>query len=492
MAEFGRVMLIATVEFLLGTYRADPDGTAHTGRLERGEWPPAPSRLFDALVAADGTRDQCRHTDGTELEFLERADPPLIDATDDVCHQQLQPRFIVKQGGKSVKGQQQEYVGRASAPVRPGVRVAPRIPTVRYLWQVDADDLQLRSLQLRAARIGYLGCADSPVRVRIERVPDDTAFAPESAFRPAAGDATVPTVALGVPVSGRLAVLDATFDQWLEHGPSFERKQSPALTTKARYVRPRRESIQQSRGRIAAALILRPAVSGRRVAAVAAAFKAAVLQRYTERHQTESPNVLHGHGFGSVGYDLARYLSFPDVGHSRARGRIHAVALWLPPECDETLVHAVRGTVHSIRRLAGPGVNAGAEVWDYQRQPLAAQPRRWTRSSHRWVTVFPAIHERHVKLTLEEVGRWCEHAGLPRPAAFRSSRAPLVGGGVSLTPIEVHRPGKPQRPYSHVELLFDEPVTGPVVIGSGRQRGLGLCVPVDDRPERPVPSQDRE
>ena len=29
-------------------------------------------------------------------------------------------------------------------------------------------------------------------------------------------------------------------------------------------------------------------------------------------------------------------------------------------------------------------------------------------------------------------------------------------------------------------LWFEEPVAGPVVIGAGRQRGLGLCVPVDD------------
>ena len=485
-------MLIATVEFLLGTYRADPEGTAHTGRLERGEWPPAPSRLFDALVAADGTRDRCRHTDGTELELLEGAPAPLIEASDDAWHQQLQPRFIVKQSGKSTRSQQQEYVGRTSAPVRPGVRVAPRIPTVRYLWQIDADDLQLRSLQLRAARIGYLGCADSPVRVQIERAPDDTAFEPEATFQPVAGDATAATVALGVPIAGRVAVLDAAFDQWLEHGPSFERKQSPALTTKAGYVRPRRQRRADTRGRIAATLILKPAVSGRRVAAVAATFKAAVLERYTARHRAAAPGLLHGHGFHSAGYDLARYLSFPDVGHSRARGRIHAVALWLPPDCDETLVQTMRETVHSIRRLTGSGVNVGVEVWDGQQRPLAARPGRWTRSSHRWATVFPAIHERHVVLTLDEIGRWCEHAGLPRPAAFRSSRASLVQGAVSLMPSEVHRPGKPQRPYSHVELLFDEPVTGPVVIGSGRQRGLGLCMPVDDRPVQRAPVQDRE
>ena len=32
-------MLAISVELLQGTYRADPDGTANTGSLTRGEWP---------------------------------------------------------------------------------------------------------------------------------------------------------------------------------------------------------------------------------------------------------------------------------------------------------------------------------------------------------------------------------------------------------------------------------------------------------------------
>ncbi len=55
-------MLAVSVEFLHGTFRGDPDGTANTGRLTWGEWPPAPFRLFAALVAADGTRERCTVT----------------------------------------------------------------------------------------------------------------------------------------------------------------------------------------------------------------------------------------------------------------------------------------------------------------------------------------------------------------------------------------------------------------------------------------------
>ncbi|MDE0320828.1 MAG: type I-U CRISPR-associated protein Csb2 [Acidimicrobiaceae bacterium] len=479
-------MLTATVEFLHGTFRADPDGTAHTGRLSRGEWPPAPSRLFDALVAADGTGDRCRHTDGSELGVLETAPCPSIEASAEVHHQQLNDRFVVLQRGGSAKNQQQEYVARTAALVRPGVRVSPRVPTVQYRWPIEIDDGALRALQVRAARIGYLGCADSPVRVRFARLSDEAAPRAEVFVPDEAGD-----VAIGVPVPGRVEMLDAAFTTWTVNGTSVGRSQFPALVTKATYRSPSVAEGAAAHGCVVAAVILRPAVSGRRVAAVAATFKAAVLQRFQDHHDAEPPGVLHGHGFEGTGYDLARYLSLPDVGHAHARGRIHAVALWLPPECDESIGTAAREIVHSIRRFVGQGVNVSAEAWDGQRRPLAARPDRWTRPSRRWVTVFPAIHERHVPLTLEEVGRWCQHAGLPQPVSFRSSRSPLLKGGASLAPTEVHRPGKPQRSYSHVELLFDKPVAGPVVIGSGRQRGLGLCLPVGDRSALPMPSRDR-
>ena len=55
-------MLAVSVEFLHGTFRGDPDGTANTGRLTLGEWPPAPFRLFAALVAA-GRHEGTMHGD---------------------------------------------------------------------------------------------------------------------------------------------------------------------------------------------------------------------------------------------------------------------------------------------------------------------------------------------------------------------------------------------------------------------------------------------
>lgn len=477
-------MLVATVEFLLGTYRADPDGTAHTGRLERGEWPPAPSRLFDALVAADGTRDRCRHTDGTELQVLEHAGPPIIEAATDVHHQALQPRFVATSGDSFARDNKtrelfvhQEYVGRKGSAVRPGMRVAPRERIIRYLWDTDISEEHLLALGSRAARVGYLGCADSPVRVRIEIAHGNGGADGSRLYVPDSGG----EVAIGVPQPGRLAALDRAFDQWTGDGRSRSvgRYQFPMLTTKVRYRLPRAAALSLPAGRFVASLILRPAVPGRRVSAVTAAFKAAVLDRHQEMFG-EPPSVLHGHGYGSTGYDLARFLALPDVGHAHGSGRIHGVALWLPPDVDNSVAGRIREAVQSISELAGQGFRCRVEVWDCQRRPRAADPGRWVGPSRWWATVFPAVFERHVPVSLGEIRRWCEHAGVPEPIAVRHSRSPLVQGAVALAPTEVHRPDRPGRPFCHVELVFAEPVAGPIVIGSGRQRGLGLCVPVPE------------
>ena len=468
-------MFSVSVEFLHGTFRGDPDGTANTGRLRRGEWPPSPSRLFAALVAADGTGDACRVTDGAELEWFERLPPPVIHADPDPVHQPLRPRFVVQRGGAPAKGAHQEYVGRSGAANRAGVRVAPRSARVVYEWDVAPPNATiLEALRRRAARVGYLGSADSPVRARV---------ATELPAPPAEAGAFVPDgeggTLINVTHEGDLARWDRLHEQWTVRGGSSTRSQSPALAHPVFYRSPLSDELRDE-GEVVAWLRLETAVSGRRVSALTTAFKAAVLSRYQELHG-EPPAVLHGHGFSGTGYELARYLALPDVGFQRSRGRIHGLALWLPPGCDATVRHMARDAAFSVRRLRGRGVDVAVVPRDDEERPVAAHPDRWLRASHHWATAVPAIHERRRRLDLAEVARWCEHAGLPVPVAFRSARTPLVTGAIDLAPVEVNRPGRPALPYSHVELRFERAVPGPVVVGSGRQRGFGLCIPLDGR-----------
>ena len=283
---------------------------------------------------------------------------------------------------------------------------------------------------------------------------------------------------IDVPAAGRVHVLDRMYDQWCARGASVSRLQFPALHHAVSYRAPgSAEGVD--RGTVVAWMRLGAPVSGRRLATVTALFKEAALSQY-QRIFGEPPAILHGHGFSGSGYEIARYLALPDVGYRWSRGRIHGLALWLPPDSDFAARQRARDAAFAIRRLTGRGVDVSVAPWDGEARPLAIHPNRWLRWSRGWVTACPAIHERRRTLDLAEVARWCRHAGLSEPAAFRSARTPLVPGALDLAPAEVNRPGRPAMPYSHVELRFERAVLGPVVIGSGRQRGFGLCVPVEE------------
>ena len=468
-------MFAVTVEFLQGTFRADPDGLAATGRQAEGEWPPSVSRLFAAFVAADGTRENCRVTDGSELRWLERLPPPVIHADPRVRHQPLNPRYVVKQEKGLPRSTHQEYPARSGALSRPGVRVAPRVPRIVYHWDVEPpSEGVFESLRRRAARIGYLGASDSPARMRVVMQAPESNF-PEGAYVPDEFGEKI----ICVPRSGDLDILDSAYDQWRERGASLSRQQFPALRHEAAYRPPGRTEPQN--GEVVAWLRLEKSISGRRLAALTACFKAAVLDWFDRKHG-EPPSLLHGHGFSGPGYEIARYLALPDVGFRHSKGRIHGLALWMPGDAPVEIRRKSADAARSIRQLVAKGINVRVSPWDAEAErPFAANPKRWRKSSREWVTAVPAIHERRIALDLAELTRWCRHAGLPDPVAFRSARTPLAPGALDLAPIEVNRPGRIGPPYSHVELRFAEEVTGPVAIGSGRQRGFGLCVPREPR-----------
>src|SRR5580704_7448857 len=209
-------MLSVSVRLLHGTVRAaSHDDLGLTGELDTGDWPPSPARLVAALVAADGTRSRCRVTDGSELAILENARAPRIYAAPDanVLRSSLRPRYVV--GADRAEGAVHEYPARTSTELRPGTRLAPIDNRIIYVWDdITATSSQVEALQLRAARVAYLGCADSPAQVTVgtEFHPDR---APKATWEPdPLGDAEVP-----VPFAGYVDILDRIFDQWTDGKP---------------------------------------------------------------------------------------------------------------------------------------------------------------------------------------------------------------------------------------------------------------------------------
>ena len=461
-------MFSISVELLHGIFRGDALGTANTGHTVVPDGRPRPfgssPRSWRRMVPESSAPSQTVR----KLGWLERLPPPVIHADCDPPHTEIQPRYVVEHRGTAVRSTHQEYVGRKATLIRPGVRVAPRNPRLVYSWNVDGPP-ETNAHGSPVSRGPHRVSRDFgfPVRIRVRS--GDSAFdEPGVEFVPDSEG----TLAINVPASGDLRILDQMYEAWRKHGAGVGRSQFPGLRHEAAYRDPRSEP-RPSSGGVVAWLRLGFALSGRRISVVTGLFKEAVLSQH-QRIFGDPPAVLHGHGFTGKGYELARFLALPDVGFRHSRGRIQWTGAVDAAGNGRCRARSVRRAAFSVRRLVGNGVDIAVEPRDGNR-PLAIQPSRWERKSREWVTAFPAIHERRRTLDLAEIGRWCQHAGLPAPIAFRSARTPLVPGAVDLAPVEVHRPNRPWLPYCHVAVRFADPVSGPVVIGSGRQRGLGCA-----------------
>ena len=451
------------------------------GDANRGEWPPSPARLLAAFIAADGTRERCTATTGAELEMLAAAPPPTIHADPGPCkegklHSPVEEGFVVAAG--KAKNTVQEYLGRKSTLKRSGTRVAPRLRSVRFMYDIDCDSDSLNGLRYRAARIGYLGCSDSPVRVAVsDSEPCDTPMLAE--FVPD----ELGSLQINTHMDGDVARWDALFDQ-SRYQPGVQRKHHRGLKHRTRYRLPGVDSEpEKNRGRVMRWLRFERAISGRRVVVVADRLKDAVLSHYQRLHG-EAPAVLHGHRHGR-GFNLVRFLPLPNVGYPHSDGQIHGAAVWLPPDVGRAEEARITRAVLAVDWIRIDGVRTAVENWDDRPSGRlwATNPYRWNSDKppekQIWASAFPVVLERHGPVTLSAVDRMCANAGLPSVAFFRESRVSFISGGVKLAPSETVRPGHSQRrPYSHFLIRFEEPTVGPVVIGAGRSYGLGLCAPV--------------
>jgi CRISPR-associated protein Csb2 len=475
-------MLAITVTLLHGTFHGgSPDDTASAGGQDAGEWPPSPARLFCALVAADGTRDRCQLTTGQELAWLEGQPPPDIYAVspEDVLVSGLRDRYVVVDATED--GAVQDYPSRQARLVRRGVRQSPKDPRITYAWpQASPSAGQLAALRVRAARVGYLGCADTPAMLAVsDHLPDGLGgrwLAARSA-----------PLTLPVPYPGFLEALDASYDAW---AGGVKTRRSWVRTERVGYLPPGAGPAKPRQARPSLIwLRFDRAVGGGGLLAVTDTLRQAMLDHVQRLLPGgEVPDVLHGHRPEGEEGPQARFLALPDVGHRHADGRLLGAAVWLPPETDPGLVQTVRTAVARLcaERLVAPGrFDLGLSVFGGEPRPWAANPRRWSRPARRWASATPVVHERWTKHgpRLAEVTRWCEHANIPAQVVdARLTRFPALPGALDLHPSQVTRAGRERRPYSHAVIEFAEPVEGPVAIGRSRQLGLGLMAPAD-RPE---------
>ena len=241
------------------------------------------------------------------------------------------------------------------------------------------------------------------------------------------------------------------------------------------------------------------AVGGKRVSLSATLRLTAALRGLLMRHcpVQPPPEWFSGHrpdGRATAAPHIALApLAF--VGAPHADGRIMGLVLILPrglepQEAGRCLEPILRdpetGLPREHRLFGGEWIECGVELESRERPPRSLVPDAWTEASRVWASVTPVVLNRHFdgrdrwEKAAGSVEDMCGHVGLPRPREVllhpvsRVEGAPPVRDFPQLT----RKRDGGRRSHSHVVIVFDEPVRGPVLLGAGRFRGYGLCRPI--------------
>ena len=240
-------------------------------------------------------------------------------------------------------------------------------------------------------------------------------------------------------------------------------------------------------------------ISGRRVSLPATLKLTSALRGLLMRECPEQPPPEWFSGHRPDGTPtLAPHMALaplPFVGSHHADGRIMGLALILPRGLDQReagrcLEPIMRDSKTGLPRehplFHGEWFECAVELDTREQPPVNLDPRTWTAPSRVWASVTPVVMNRHFdgkdkwQRAAESVKDMCVHIGLPRPREVLLHPVSLVEGAPHARecPRLARKHDGSRRSHGHAVVVFDEPVSGPVLIGAGRFRGYGLCRPM--------------
>jgi CRISPR-associated protein Csb2 len=171
-------------------------------------------------------------------------------------------------------------------------------------------------------------------------------------------------------------------------------------------------------------------------------------------------------------------IAFPRTVPDREVGRCLASLFKLDTHGDPHPQRVYHGKDFEIDVVFEMGASA--------REALRASA--WTASpkgAKVWTSMTPVALDRHGKRgrfddeVREQIKRACENLGLPRPDEVELSCNGFLACAAPANAIPVlRRKDGSARQQVHVRLRFPVEVTGPILIGAGRFRGYGVCVPI--------------
>ena len=472
-------------------------GEAYNGT---GDWPPAPARLFQALVAGAAKGRHLDATDRVALLWLEALSPPRIAAPAAV--RVPTPTLFVPNNDLDAKGGDPARVAELRVAKRTEQRRLEAPAPILYVYAPPTEPPP--GVAALVERLYRLGRGDDPAFASAEFVDPEKADARlaghPGVLRVPAGGGTIP-----VPVPGTLESLEERFAKTLSrfqiegHGKRAKTVfvQPPkALFGRIGYDTPPRRFAFDILGESRFA----PVPLDRAGILVDGLRKAAACRLAAEGIELAERLVV---GRDATAEDLVRrvrVLPIPSVGHAETDPSIRRVEVYVPAGCPidpADIAWSFRG-LEPCDPDTGEVIAEGMLVTSTDR----AMGERFDGPARRWRSITPlALAARRRRIPPEAV-RGNEKAGAERQseedAAVARVAAALGQASVrgQARAVRVRREpfGKREAMAEafasgtrfakhtlwHAEITFDRAVAGPLVLGDGRFTGLGLMRPVPE------------
>jgi CRISPR-associated protein Csb2 len=465
------------------------------GRYHGAEWPPAPARLFQALICAGRTgRNRLDWTPAEEeaLKWLERMAPPAIRSghvNNTVSYTLFVPDNESDRAAEAAIEGGRFDMSKFRTPKHVSPRVMARstsAPDVLYTWAVEGGSGEverhipaLRRLAQKLFALGWgidMACADASV----------SAGAPPDIGETFAATEDRSGTPLRVPVRGFAEDVLQSWDRFrgriTAHGVNPYTK---ATTYGMQHYR--RETDLPQRG--FASFLLQtiegdgfswPWADAPVVAAWLRHAAAAGLREETFSEERIAAEVL-GHADSGNGGTRISYVPVPTVGHQYSDGAIRRVMLVESFGMDGEITELL-----NLKLASRALTEAGTGRVRARLVPISNSDRVlsfYVRESETWSTVTPMVlhgyNTAHGKLSQSKTERLLLQAfvnsGYPesliREIAFRPACSWMGPGSAMSIRVPQHLA---KWPRYHVWVRFGNAVRGPVLAGIGRHYGVGL------------------
>jgi CRISPR-associated protein Csb2 len=472
-AEEGEsTMTTLAIAFPWGRYHATPWG--RNVNEATVEWPPSPWRLLRALYATWQAR----------APYLE--EEVVLTLLDSLA---VPPEYVLPPHAEAHTRHYVPDIHHGSDKAFDAFAAIGRGGEVLVRWPVQLDGAQAAALAELAALLPYLGRAESLCEARVV---EDDAVGTEPLCRPvtSAGDGDV-VVRLLVPdrpvdvqalvarttdIRGKSRRVQPPGTSWVSY-----RRPAPTVPSPPPPTRPS-PSVDTVRWAISSSA--RPA----RQAAVTMAdvLRHACMSRFGSRFDGEVSPVLAGKDRQERplrGHRHAHYLAFAADPARHGPQRLDTLVLWAPEGLGERELEAI-GRLHHLRGFAHVSDFRPCRLGLEGFGPVDQVAPELVRSATTWQSATPFAPPRHAKRRTP----WAQHVArqVVEELSRRGKPAPAT---VELIPgdwasYRTHRAVKNERlagarRAAGLRITFDQPVSGPIAIGSLSHFGLGLFLPLD-------------